>query len=162
MDDKTICDYLGNENNPTVKKCITSINFMYWVPVVEYLLLFSNKTDRWGFQITKTWKFDHASWQTTSTLGIISKVRTLGIPPQYTITSTALIVSLHSTEYLQYYDDIDFVSCQIVFQCMVFSLKKVINIIIITLLCLFMFAVIGVHLFQVRTILNCSLLNKEE
>lgn len=39
---------------------------------------------------------------------------------------------------------------KVVFQCMVFSLKRVINIIIITLLCLFMFAVIGVHLFQVR------------
>ncbi|XP_065072313.1 voltage-dependent L-type calcium channel subunit alpha-1D-like [Rhopilema esculentum] len=37
---------------------------------------------------------------------------------------------------------------KVVFQCMVFSLKRVINIIIITMLCLFMFAVIGVHLFQ--------------
>eukprot|EP00794_Sanderia_malayensis_P016877 gene16877-18582_t len=39
---------------------------------------------------------------------------------------------------------------KLVFQCMVFSLKKVVNIIIITLLCLFMFAVVGVHLFQGR------------
>ncbi|XP_065654096.1 voltage-dependent L-type calcium channel subunit alpha-1D isoform X2 [Hydra vulgaris] len=37
---------------------------------------------------------------------------------------------------------------KLVFQCVVFSLKRVLNIIIITMLCLFMFAVIGNHLFQ--------------
>ncbi|XP_057298022.1 voltage-dependent L-type calcium channel subunit alpha-1S-like isoform X2 [Hydractinia symbiolongicarpus] len=37
---------------------------------------------------------------------------------------------------------------KVVFQCVVFSLKRVLNIIIIAVLCLFMFAVIGVHLFQ--------------
>ena len=38
---------------------------------------------------------------------------------------------------------------QAVFQCMVYSLKNVINILVITVLFLFIFAVIGVQLFSV-------------
>jgi len=38
---------------------------------------------------------------------------------------------------------------QAVFQCMVYSLKRVFNILVITILFLFIFAVIGVQLFAV-------------
>ena len=48
----------------------------------------------------------------------------------------------------------DIFAFQAVFQCMVYSLKNVLNILIITILFLFIFSVIGVQLFQVS---ECTL-----
>lgn len=59
------------------------------------------------------------------------------------------VTKVYNANLLGIQSDNIFAPFQAVFQCMVYSLKNVLNILIITLLFLFIFSVIGVQLFQV-------------